>query len=362
MVVLGKHLATPASAASIATVNGRAELFVSAGASLYSVNEPVAFAVRLSNAPPSGPSGRALPHTVTYRLSQDGVEPITQGTALLDRDGCAPISGSLARPGFLRCEVSWTHSSGRALTATAAAAVDPTAITAAFPPPEDFDEFWEAQRAELAELEFTSVLTPVRPPPWVPGIACFDVKAACAGGAPVSGYLARPTSASPGSLPALLIVHGAGVRSADLTPNGAVWGEEPHPDFWRSGTHGVEPNHNSTTQWAAEGVLTLNLNAHGVENGREAAYYEMLGASGKYDVLLGRESKESSYLLGMYLRLIRAIDVLAQQREWDGRTLAVLGPLYPVSRRAHNSYPGKQCIELDLKKYCAPGHVSLIVP
>eukprot|EP01044_Picomonas_judraskeda_P017976 COSAG03_NODE_3477_length_1990_cov_6.178741_2_plen_338_part_00 len=337
--MLGKHLVTPAPAASIATVNGRAELSVSAGASLYAVNEPVAFAVRLSNAPPSGPSGRALPHTVAYRLSQDGVEPFTEGTALLDRQGCAPISGSLPCPGFLRCDVSWTHASGRVLTATAAAAVDPTAIPASFPPPEDFDEFWEAQKAELAAVEFTPVLTPVRAPPWMPGVACFDVKAACVGGAPVSGYLARPTAASPGSLPALLIVHGAGVRSADLTPNGAVWGEEPHPDFWRSGTHGVEPNHSSTTQWAAEGVLTLNLNAHGVENGREAAYYQMLGASGKYDVLLGRESKESSYLLAMYLRLIRAIDVLAQQREWDGRTLAVLGTFCRVPQHSAQRSP-----------------------
>jgi cephalosporin-C deacetylase len=327
IVALAKHLTSPALTSGIATVNGRAELSVSAGASLCGVNEQATFVVRLSNAPPNGPAGRALPHTVKYRLSQDGVEPITEGTALLDREGSASISGSLPHPGFLQCEVSWQHANGVVLTATAASGFDPTAIPAVLPPPKDFDEFWEAQKAELAAVEINSVFTPVAAPPWVPGVDCFDVQAECAGGAPVSGYLARPTTASPGSLPALLIVHGAGVRSADLSPNGSFHGDEPYPDFWRSGTHGVEPNHNSTTEWAAEGVLTLNLNAHGVENGREAAYYEMLGASGKYDVLLGRESKETSYLRGMYLRLIRAIDVLAEQREWDGRTLAVLGML-----------------------------------
>ncbi len=344
IVVLSTHLTTPAPASGIATVNGRAVLSVSAGASLYGVHEQATFVLRLSNAPPNGPAGRALPHTVKYRLSQDGVEPITEGTALLDSDGCASISGSLPRPGFLRCEVSWQHASGAILTATAASGFDPTAITAALPPPIDFDEFWEAQKSELAAVELNPVLTVVAPPPWVPGVECFDVQAACAGGAPVSGYLARPTSASPGSLPALLIVHGAGVRSADLSPNGAFHGDEPYPDYWRSGTHGVEPNHNSTTEWAAEGVLTLNLNAHGVENGREAAYYEMLGASGKYDVLLGRESKESSYLRGMYLRLIRAIDVLAAQREWDGRTLAVLGMLFSTLCHSTQYFFTEQCV------------------
>ena len=335
---LAKHVVgrpSPAACAGIATVNGRAELSVSARSSLYGVDEQACFLVHLSNAPPPGSLGRALPHTVTYRLSQDGVAPITEGTALLDRNGRAPIWGHLSCPGFLRCEVSWEHASGVVLTGVAAVAVDPTGIRAALPPPEDFDEFWQAQKTELAAVRFTPALTPVSSPPWMPGVECFDVRAACAGGAPVSGYLARPTGASPRSLPGLLIVHGAGVRSADLSPNGAFHGDEPYPDFWRSGTHGVEPNHNSTTEWAAEGVLTLNLNAHGVENGREAAYYEMLGASGKYDVLIGRESKDTSYFRGMYLRLIRAIDVLVEQREWDGRTVAVLGVIVAQHISAH---------------------------
>ena len=108
------------------------------------------------------------------------------------------------------------------------------------------------------------------------------------------------------------------MRSADLTP------ASDH-DFHHSGTHGVEPNHLSTTEWAAEGTLALNINAHGVENGREAAYYEALGASGRFAVQLGRESKETSAFRGMFLRLLRAVDVLTDQPEWDGKTVAVIG-------------------------------------
>ena len=85
----------------------------------------------------------------------------------------------------------------------------------------------------------------------------------------------------------------------------------------------MEPNHQSTTQWAAEGVLCLNLNAHGVENGREAAYYTELADSGAYSVHNGRGSRDTSYFRGMCLRLVRAVDVLAAQPEWDGQQRGV---------------------------------------
>ena len=272
LAAVAQHL-RPAPAAGVATVHGRAELSVAvdgSAAALFGVGETVTFLVALSSAP-RGSARRALPDTVAFTLSNDGAEPVSMGTALLDGNGCAPITGSLAVPGFLQCVVRWTHAGGAELSATAAAGIEPTAIPAALPVPDDFDEFWAAQKEELAAVPASPALTPIPSPPWMAGVDCFDVQAACAGGAPVSGCLARPSAPTPGTLPALLIVHGAGVRSADLTPNGADFSpeHEPHPEFWRSGTHGVEPNHLSTTQWAQEGVLCLNINAHGVENGRE---------------------------------------------------------------------------------------------
>lgn len=274
LAAVAQHVVVPApAAAGIATVHGRVELSVAVDgdpSALFAVGATVTFRVELTNAP-RGSARRSLPDTVSFTLSNDGVEPFTKGTALLDGKGSAPITGSLGVPGFLQCVVRWTHASGQELSAIAAAGVEPTAIPAALPVPDDFDEFWAAQKVELAAVPASPALVPIPSPPWMTGVECFDVQAACApaGGAPVSGYLARPSKPEPKSLPALLIVHGAGLRSADLTPNGAEWGEEPHPEFWRSGTHGVEPNHGSTTQWAQEGVLCLNINAHGVENGRE---------------------------------------------------------------------------------------------
>ena len=48
-------------------------------------------------------------------------------------------------------------------------------------------------------------------------VESFDVQVPCEGGAPVSGYFARPVGAKPKSLPAILHVHGAGVGSSSLS-------------------------------------------------------------------------------------------------------------------------------------------------
>lgn len=39
----------------------------------------------------------------------------------------------------------------------------------------------------------------------------------------------------------------------------------------------------------------------------------------------GHEDRETCYFKGMFLRLVRAIDFLTSQPEWDGKTLIVYG-------------------------------------
>jgi cephalosporin-C deacetylase len=74
------------------------------------------------------------------------------------------------------------------------------------------------------------------------------------------------------------------------------------------------------------GMLALDINAHGIPNGKPNEYYEALshGILKGYP-LRGRDSRETSYFLGMYLRVIRAIDFLASLPEWDHRVLVVTG-------------------------------------
>jgi cephalosporin-C deacetylase-like acetyl esterase len=61
-------------------------------------------------------------------------------------------------------------------------------------------------------------------------------------------------------------------------------------------------------------------------NGRSAAFYKALAAGELKDYRVrGREDREQVYFKGMFLRLVRAIDFLTAQPEWDGKTLIVYG-------------------------------------
>ena len=70
----------------------------------------------------------------------------------------------------------------------------------------------------------------------------------------------------------------------------------------------------------------MDINAHGIENGKPAAFYDELRDGRLKDYpFFGREKRETSYFVGMYLRLIRALDFLCAQPEWNGKIVAVCG-------------------------------------
>ena len=251
----------------------------------------------------------------------------------LDADGRGEVRGSSDTPGFLQIRASTPTSP----VIFAAVAIDPHLITPSLPPPDDFDDFWARQKALLAAVPMNLRMRPV--PSDRPEVEVFDVQADSVGDAGVSAFLARPRSAAPRSLPAILVVHGAGVRSAERGhashfahhrsvqdwAAGGEWSPPADLEGWDPGSASNPPGGagNST------GALAVNLNAHGLPNGREPSFYEGLAAGirARYDPAgePGWGDRESNYFVGMFLRLVRAIDVIAAQPEWDGRTLCVLG-------------------------------------
>lgn len=236
----------------------------------------------------------AVPAELEWALTKDGLPAHSTGRVPVV-NGKATVTGKLTEPGFLQCRVTYV-SEGKKITVAAGAAIEPTAIKPSQPPPDDFVAFWTAKKKQLAAVPIHARLSPVKSPR--EKVETFDLQADSIG-APVSGYYARPVGAKVRSLPAVLAVHGAGVRSASL-----------------SGAAG----------WAADGAIALDLNAHGLPNGREAAFYEALAKGELKDYRgAGRESRETIYFLGMFLRLVRAIDFLTEQPEWDGRTVVVFG-------------------------------------
>lgn len=228
---------------------------------------------------------------VTCVFSKDGWQPQPPQTVVL-KDGKGTITSKLDEPGFLLLRTS----SGKTAV-LAAAAYDPLQIKPSLPVPDDFDQFWTAQKAELAKVPLKSTMTPVQGP--AKGVDAFDVQVDCLG-KPVSGYFGRPQNAKPKSLPAILFVHGAGVRSANL----------------------------ASTYWSEKegGMLSFDINAHGITNGQPAEFYTALSEGELKDYrAIGRNDREQSYFKGMFLRLVRAIDFLTAQPEWDGKTVIVYG-------------------------------------
>lgn len=263
---------------------------------LYAENDEVTFTIKVTENAKNLVAG-----SVDWALSIDGHKPVASGSGSLEGGDGLSVKGSLDHPGFLLLTATFTGPDKKKITGYGAAGVSPTKLRTSLEVPADFDAFWTAQKAKLAKqpMEFTSEPQTLANAA-DEGIEAFDVQIQCeADGPPVSGYFAKPKSAAAGSLPAVLWVHGAGVRSASLP---------------------------AALKGAQGGFLSMDVNAHGIPNGKPGDFYSALSAGElktyRHD---GRDSRDTIYFRGMILRLARAIDFLTTQPEWDGEVMAVIG-------------------------------------
>ena len=258
---------------------------------IYQQGETVTYTVKLIP-----DTSLAKDAELSWNISKDGVPPIQEGKVRLT-DGTGTFTGKLDEPGHLLCRVSGIVD-GKSFQALAGAAIDPLQIKPSLPVPDDFDQFWAEKKKQLAAVPMNPRMTPVTAIS-APDVDSFDVRVDCVGKAPVSGYYVRPTNAKPKSLPIILLLHGAGVNSAKLA---------------------------GATGWCRNGFLAMDINAHGIDNGQPAQYYTDLenGALRNYRYE-GRNSRETSYFIGMFLRAVRAVDFLTSQPEWDGKTVVAYG-------------------------------------
>ena len=233
---------------------------------------------------------------VNYIINDEGPNQIRKGTLKLTGKPLK-LEESMATAGFLRCVVTHQPKSGRAVRGIGAAAIAPLEIGLSLPVPDDFDSFWKKQKAALAEVPMESTLTPVEDAD--KSIEIFDAQIDSIGDVPVSGYFGRPKKAAKGSLPIVLWVHGAGVRSS---------------------------SRGNAIKGAREGFLSMDINAHGIPNGKPGKFYSALSA-GKLKNYRheGREDRDTVYFHGMFLRIVRALDFLTAQPEWNGKVVAVIG-------------------------------------
>ena len=260
----------------------------------YQVGEKVSFAVSVEDK--GKPANGSL---IDWVIVKDGLATEQKGFSSVV-DGKATVVGSLNEPGFLQLKVTAHRLDARskplAVSAMAGAAVEPTKIPRSLSVPDDFDAFWSGMKQKLAAVPVAASIRSVKAP--LPDVESFDVTAPALG-LPISAYMAKPVGAKPKSLPIILTVHGAGVNDSSL-----------------GGSAG----------WAARGFLAMDMNAHGLPNGKPKQFYADLKVGAMKDYRYEHKNdREKAYFTGMMLRLVRAIDVLTAQPEWDGKHVVVSG-------------------------------------
>ncbi len=234
------------------------------------------------------------------RTGDDGAT--TTGQAVSSATEPVEFTTSTNQPGFVRIEVEvfnpddspMKSANGEALKFEGGAGAQPEKLLGS-PEPADFDAFWERQKARLAEVPMKAELKEIAEAR--PGFKIYDVKVACAGGRPMTGYLAVPDGAKEKSLAAQVIFHGYGVSGAAIQ--------------------------------TSPGRIVLDVGAHGIENGRDDAYYKSLeeGELKAYGFNNQENAKpETTYANGVVLRVMRALQYIKSRPEWNGRELMVNGP------------------------------------
>jgi len=236
--------------------------------------------------------------SITIKTRENYSDQISTQKMKYSGDTLHVYSGSFQKPTSLIFEILFDKKS-----ASIGLVVDPEHFQPGTSRPKDFDKFWKAEKKALRAFPIEVKNTPVND--IEPGYSCSDIEINCIGPKPARGYFAKSEKALPKSLPIVLFVRAAGVKG----------------DWCQS-----KPKEALNYTKIGKGALAFDLNAHGMLNGQPQEYYDELekGELKNYWEI-GNESRDEYYFRGMYLRLIRTLDFLTSQPEWDGKRILVIG-------------------------------------
>ncbi|MDQ8186591.1 acetylxylan esterase [Pelagicoccus sp. SDUM812002] len=171
--------------------------------------------------------------------------------------------------------------------------------------PQDFDTYWTKEKARSKELRLKVDQQAIELDPSESGHEAYDVEINSPGPQPMRAIFAKPANAQPGTLPIVIQYRAAGVKG----------------EWCRANTHEA-----LKLSKRGNGALALDTNAHGMLNHEEEAYYEDLesGPLKNYSDL-GNTDRDAFYFRFMYHRMLRSIEFMTRQPEWDGKRILVIG-------------------------------------
>jgi cephalosporin-C deacetylase len=236
--------------------------------------------------------------TLHIRVLKNNKQVLLKKDVLSGADSLVIFEGSFKEPCSVIAEAIMGQES-----ASLGMIVDPGKLKPGARRPNDFKAYWAALKRSISAMPEETKRIIIMGTDNDKGYSCEDIEINCPGPKPVHGYFARPEKAAPGSLPIVLLVHAAGVKGSWCRSQPA-----------------------NALQYAKMGALCFDLNAHGMLNDQPESYYSDL-EKGELNTywLKGVTNRDSVYFRGMYLRLLRTIDFLTKQPEWDGKRLLVIG-------------------------------------
>lgn len=236
--------------------------------------------------------------SLSIKVWKNNNQIIFQKTILPDQDSLVIFESAFKEP----CSVM-LEARGKGNRQLIGAIVSPNKLKPGSPYPKDFNRYWDQEKQSLNSLRM-EVKTKMMEVKEV-GYECQDIEINCTGPKPARGYFAKPTGAKVRSLPIVLIVHAAGVKGS--------WCRSEVANALNYAKKG-------------NGALCFDLNAHGMLNGQPDEYYNNLEAGELKDYYIsGLENRQEFYFRGMYLRLIRTLEFLTRQPEWDKKRIIVIG-------------------------------------
>jgi len=244
---------------------------------IFNVGDTVRWRIRwdAGDAPDAGNA----PREVQYVLKRDGLTLLRAGTLPLDR-GEAILEATFEQPGALLLQVEapapatqpTTRRSRRGLSrrALGGAVAAPDQIQPSAPRPDDFDAFWSAMLAELADVPPDPQLE--RAASGQQGVDYWQITMNNIRGSHIHGQLARPTGTDR-KLPAMVVFQWAGIYPL----------RQP-----------------TVTAPAGEGWLALNIMAHDLPIDQPRTFYAQQEAGPLKDYpSIGNDDRQTSYFLRM---------------------------------------------------------------
>ncbi|HQS51513.1 MAG: acetylxylan esterase [Sphingobacteriales bacterium 17-39-43] len=256
---------------------------------VYKVGEPVKFNVSVLQ------YGNPLKNVkVVYELGPEKMSPEKRDSMQLSNGLTTIVAGTMKTPGFYRCVVT-AEVNGKKYSSLATVGFDPGQIKPAAVNPDDFVQFWNNAKADLAKIPMDARMT-LLPERSTEKVNVYHVNIQNFRlGSRLYGILCVPKK--PGKYPALLRVPGAGIRP-----------------------------YNGDVATAEKGVITLEIGIHGVPVTMEPSVYANLGvgALSGYQAF-NLEDRDRYYYKRVYMGCVRANDFLTSLPEFDGSTLGVTG-------------------------------------